>query len=568
VNSSGDAYIGGFTNSNTDFPLSTDALQRTYGGTRPNQTDDTGDAFLAKISSDGKTLLYSSYFGGSFDEAIAGIAVDAQGAAYVAGATTSRNLPVTSNAAQRTFGGENAMLQTESVGEAFVAVFGGLAGSSVPVISSAVNGATFDNRLSPGTVTAVFGNGLPADASAGAKLGGQPISTLLAGPTQWLVYIPTTAATGATSIQIGSSAPFNITLAAYAPAIVSLNGNGTGAAAATHADGSSISAANPALPGETIQVNATGLGTGTAAVTATVGGAQASNVSATVKTGFWPVALTVPSSAASGSQPIVLTVGGAASNTLTIPIGAVTSTGPVITAVQNGATFQAGVTANAWLTIGGVNLAPKTDTWDKAVINGQLPTALDGVSVSVGGKPAYVNYISATQINVVAPDIPAGPVAVTVTNNGATSPAFNATAQIYGPGFFLWPGSYAVATRTDFSLAVKNGTFGVPTVSAKPGDVIILWGTGFGPSNPPAPVGMQLPASAFPSASPVTVALTPAGGSAVPVTVYGAALAPGFAALYQVAIQIPSTLPDGDYSVVATVSGASSPASALITIQH
>ena len=40
-----------------------------------------------------------------------------------------------------------------------------------------------------------------------------------------------------------------------------------------------------------------------------------------------------------------------------------------------------------------------------------------------------------------------------------------------------------------------------------------------------------------------------------PATVYGAALAPGFAALYQVAIQVPLSLPGGDHPVVGTING-------------
>jgi len=51
-------------------------------------------------------------------------------------------------------------------------------------------------------------------------------------------------------------------------------------------------------------------------------------------------------------------------------------------------------------------------------------------------------------------------------------------------------------------------------------------------------------------------------------TVYGAALAPGFAGLYQVAIQIPASLADGDYPVVATIPGASSPSTTLITVEQ
>jgi uncharacterized protein (TIGR03437 family) len=92
--------------------------------------------------------------------------------------------------------------------------------------------------------------------------------------------------------------------------------------------------------------------------------------------------------------------------------------------------------------------------------------------------------------------------------------------------------------------------------------VIILWGTGFGPTNPAAPVGVQIPPNLYASASPVTVNV---GGTSA--TVYGAALAPGFAGLYQVAIQIPPTAPNGDLPVVATINGAQSPATTLITVQ-
>ena len=56
-------------------------------------------------------------------------------------------------------------------------------------------------------------------------------------------------------------------------------------------------------------------------------------------------------------------------------------------------------------------------------------------------------------------------------------------------------------------------------------------------------------------------------GGRVPATVYGAALAPGFAGLYQVAIQVPAAAPSGDQPIVATVDNVSSPSATLITIQ-
>jgi uncharacterized protein (TIGR03437 family) len=232
--------------------------------------------------------------------------------------------------------------------------------------------------------------------------------------------------------------------------------------------------------------------------------------------------------------------------------------------VVNGASFQAGIVPGSWITIYGTNLSSATDTWANAIVNGNLPTSWDGVSVSVGGEPAYISYISPTQINAVAPNVATGMVPVTVTNASGTSSAITVAAQTAQPAFFQW-GNYAVATTQDYALAVKNGTLaGVTTTPAQPGEVIILWGTGFGPTSPSAPAGVEVPSSTtYNTATTVTVTV---GGKAG--TVYGAALAPGFAGLYQVAIQIPASLANGDYPVVATISDAKSPSTTLITVQE
>jgi uncharacterized protein (TIGR03437 family) len=232
--------------------------------------------------------------------------------------------------------------------------------------------------------------------------------------------------------------------------------------------------------------------------------------------------------------------------------------------VMNGASFQPGIVPGSWLTIQGTNLSPVTDTWDKAIVNGNLPTTLDGVSVTVGSKPAYVYFISPGQINVQAPDVGAGPVPVTVTTPTGTSVAVTADVVVQAPAFFLWPGSQAVATRnSDASLAVKNGTFpGATTVAAKPGDVLILWGTGFGPTIPPVAAGIQVPGDKVYNTSPVTVKI-----GAADATVFGAALSPGFAGLYQIAIQVPASMADGDYAIKATVGGATSPDGVTLSVK-
>ena len=239
---------------------------------------------------------------------------------------------------------------------------------------------------------------------------------------------------------------------------------------------------------------------------------------------------------------------------------------PAITpnGLVNGASFQPGIVANAWFTITGTNLSSVTDTWANAVIDGNLPESLDGVSVSVAGQPAYIYYVSPGQINALAPNLNPGTVSVTVTNSVGPSAPVTAVAQMVQPAFFQW-GNYAVATRTDYTLAVKNGTFpGVTTVPAKPGDTIILWGTGFGPTTPPVPQGIAVPSSTvYRTLSPVTVTV----GNAAANVIY-TVLAPGSAGLYQVAIQMPATMADGDYPVVATISGAQSPSNVLITVQQ
>ena len=238
---------------------------------------------------------------------------------------------------------------------------------------------------------------------------------------------------------------------------------------------------------------------------------------------------------------------------------------PMISGIVNGASFQAGMVAGSFATIQGANLASVVDTWANSIVNGKLPTALDGVSVNIGTQPAYLSYVSPTQINLIEPDVGPGPTQVTVTTSAGASAPFAATTATYGPAFFPWPNSQAVATHQDFSFAAKSGTIaGAATVAAKPGEVIILWGTGFGPTIPSSPTGVPIPTG--PTYSAGTLPLVTVNGIAA--TVYGAALAPGFAGLYQVAIQVPPGLADGDWYVQATLGGVQSPSGVILSVQQ
>jgi len=94
VDSYGDAYVTGEAHS-SDFPITPDAIQTTIGG-------GYSDVFVTKLEASGAALLYSTFLGGSNSDYGYGIAVDAQGNAYVTGQTSSTQFPVTAGAYQTT----------------------------------------------------------------------------------------------------------------------------------------------------------------------------------------------------------------------------------------------------------------------------------------------------------------------------------------------------------------------------------------------------------------------------------------------------------------------------------
>jgi hypothetical protein len=94
VDGSGDAYVAGYTNA-TDFPTK-DPIQGLNAGGY--------DSFVAELAPGGSSLVYSTYLGGSGADWAFGIAVDGSGDAYVAGSTTSTDLP-TKDPVQGSFAG-------------------------------------------------------------------------------------------------------------------------------------------------------------------------------------------------------------------------------------------------------------------------------------------------------------------------------------------------------------------------------------------------------------------------------------------------------------------------------
>ncbi|WP_457601648.1 SBBP repeat-containing protein, partial [Hydrogenivirga sp.] len=113
VDSNGSAYVVGTTQS-PDFPTQ-----------NPFQTDaNSYDAVVIKLSSQGSSLVYSTYLGGNGRDDGLGIAVDGNGSAYVVGKTRSTDFPTTSNAYDKTCGTDgNCNDNNSSKNDAFVTKF-------------------------------------------------------------------------------------------------------------------------------------------------------------------------------------------------------------------------------------------------------------------------------------------------------------------------------------------------------------------------------------------------------------------------------------------------------------
>ena len=105
VDEDGKAYITGITRS-SDYPVSSRAYDRTYNDTTLSK--DRGDCFLSKINEIGTQLEYSSFFGGRHTDGAYGIAIDSLKNMYFAGISKSSDYPVTENAYQMAYYGNQA----------------------------------------------------------------------------------------------------------------------------------------------------------------------------------------------------------------------------------------------------------------------------------------------------------------------------------------------------------------------------------------------------------------------------------------------------------------------------
>jgi uncharacterized protein (TIGR03118 family) len=228
--------------------------------------------------------------------------------------------------------------------------------------------------------------------------------------------------------------------------------------------------------------------------------------------------------------------------------------------VVNGASFAAGIAQFSWISVFGSNLSSTTRSWLASDMpGGKLPTQLDKVSVTVDGKPAYIAYISPTQINALVPaDLTLGPVQVSTSNQGLASGSVTAQMQATTPAFFISKSNYIAALHANNTVVGPTTLYPNNSTPAAPGETIMLFGTGFGPASTTIPDGQVIT-----TAIPVTGVTITVGGAPAQVAFAGLVM-PG---LYQFNVVIPTATANGDAQVVATVGSSISAAGPLVNVQ-
>lgn len=248
---------------------------------------------------------------------------------------------------------------------------------------------------------------------------------------------------------------------------------------------------------------------------------------------------------------------------------------PAITSVANAASFQTTLAANSMVTIFGSGFAPASVTRAAGAadfLNNAFPKQLACIAVEIDGKRAPISYVQGNQINAQVPATTStGPVSVKVLLNPdlpaqVASNAGTVQLQSTAAGLFTFDGKSVAAQIAGSSDIVADPSLVPGARAAKPGELVTLYGTGFGPTNPAVAPGDIATAQATVT-TPITVTI---GGVTLSASdVLYAGLSPGsISGLYQINARIPASLADGNATVVIQSGGTSTQSGTTIPIKH
>ncbi len=229
--------------------------------------------------------------------------------------------------------------------------------------------------------------------------------------------------------------------------------------------------------------------------------------------------------------------------------------------IVNAASFAQGTAASAWTSLFGLNLAKTSRAWQASDFDGdQLPLALEGVRVTVGGKTAALSFVSPTQVNFLTPQgLPVG--WTTVEING---PSGMAQAEVWvgeeAPGIFTFDGSQVAALHPD-GTAARVPPSGVSGRVTRPGDTLAVFGTGFGATITAPPSDRVLTAPSplqYAQSATVTIGGVPTAIRYIGLTGTG---------LNQFNVVVPH-LPPGIYSMELALEGVPTQLGAILHVER
>lgn len=230
--------------------------------------------------------------------------------------------------------------------------------------------------------------------------------------------------------------------------------------------------------------------------------------------------------------------------------------------IVNASDYSAGPFApNSVLSIFGSNLSWYTHALAATDISGDtVPTALGGVSVYVDNWAAPLLYVSGPQINFIVPSNEiAGDVTVRVVREGVTGAAVTVTLAQVAPALFDAGTGFAIATHAD-------GTLLTDASPAQPGEIVVIYATGLGATEPNPNPG-EIPQSAASMAALGSLAISLNGNVLPSYLIKYAGATPGSAGLYQINLELPQDA--GTDPTIQLAAGSQSSSGALkIAVQY
>lgn len=489
-------YIA-FGTSLPGLPTSPDAFQKMPNG--------AVDAVVVKLDPANGSILYATYLGGSGDETVLSLAVDAAGNAYVSGETGSGDFPVTASAYQPTppdYPLTGFLAKLNPTGSALVYSTYLRHGTGVAVDASGaahVADSGFIRKLSPDGRTVIFSTPFACCHSLAIDPSGNVVGIgSAAGPTNFPLINPLIAVGGNTEsprtcffpTPARPSACSDVTMAKFDPqgqvlwsSVLGTLANETGGSVMTDSAGN-IFAWMSGFIGDSLP-------------------------------GFSGSGYSIVKIEPVGPPPLIGRGGLVSSANFKPRIG------------QGGliSVFGTGLAD-----VDGVVTAPSYP----------LPSTLAGTSVSVGARPVPILAVAKVngqeqlnlQLPAVDPDLGiGGPGTLRIRKGRALGFVLNTGAETGGT-IFLDSQGRPVITHADFSPVS-------PASPARVGEPIIVFATGLGWVDPPVPDGV--PAPSAPLSRTRTIPEIGIGGQSAVVAFSG--LVPGYIGLYQINVVVPDVPP-------------------------